>query len=290
MARIIPTSTPQLTASMSKTDLHHMPLPSFVSNSLTITPVGASDITPKPPPNVQNKVTIINLDAGSSTMVQQRSPLKSTTIPSNNLSVNHSQLESPSKRSTDHSIINIIASPSSDSSRPISVDSSPMASPVHSSTLQAHAMSFDRMAKPTVLLAKAAAELHRMTSKVSNETPIRISSVQSLAVANDKQKGEQTAANNFDDNSDSDGVEFISTSTTGIGSPSERFNDREKHVSVNKAKYKNPLEIARNNNLMETTKTQTINKVRKEPDVDVSKIMKQLKELEVMHLFYSHLL
>lgn len=274
--RTILSTSSSSTTTVSKTETHHLPLPNFLSNSLTITPVDASDGMPKPPAKFQNKVTITNIDPGAPASALQRSPPKVNATSNNDHTANHSQYESPSKRATDHSISNIMASPPSDTSRPISVDSTPMTSPVHLSSSLLH---LDKNAQSIVTLAKAAAELNRITTTTASteELPITINNVQSLATTSDLQKQQQRSKSiDLLESSDSDGVEFIGTSEHLIGSPSERYHDREKYVNVNKTKYK-ANDAAKT---LSGNKSQTLND--NIDGVDIQKTLQQLKELEVI--------
>lgn len=264
---------------LTKTDTHHMPLvPGFVSNSLTITPVDASDVTPKLPAKVQNKVTIINLDSQLRT-----SPNQSTSQAANN-----SQYDSPNKRATDHSITTIMASPSSDSSRPISVDSSPMTSPTHSSSSVAHVAKLERMAKPTVTLSKAATELQKLTAADSAKDPnsIRISSVKTMHATNNVSQSRTNAIELHD--SDSEGIEFFDINLSNmLGSPSERFHDSEKNIHVNEPKYKMPgnsdSAVVRNKSYSDASKATPSKSLNQDSNgVDVNLIMQSLKELQVI--------
>lgn len=234
---------------------HNLPLlPNFVSNLLTITPVDANDAAPKPPAKVQNQVTIINLDADAMSSAQQRTPPKSNGA-------------SPSKRATDHSISTIMASPPSDTSRPISIDSSPMTSPVHSSS------SID-------ILNKAAAVLHKWSGGLQEKSsdPIRISNVQSLATPSSVQKKQRSDTL---ESCSSDDVEFV-----GTGSPSDRYRDREKNANV---KQGLDSTASRNDNRSDTPKSQTGIKPQSSKDqsdhVDVGEILQQIKVLQVIYAF-----
>lgn len=175
-------TSPSPTTVLLTADAHVPLVPNFVSNSLTITPVSALDV-PKPPPKIHNRVEIINIDANSSMQFVQKRLVKEE----NSLqTINYA---------TDHSITHIMASPPS---RPISVDSSPVTSPVNfSATLVKSSQATMR----TVIQASPHPDPRQWKSQT---TPIMLG----------------------DGSSSDDGVEIISTNI--ISSPTKR--SKEKHL------------------------------------------------------------
>lgn len=280
-------NTSTLIANTSKTDSHSLPL-NFGSSSLTITAVDTTDMTTsKPLPSVPNKVTITNIDtsaSASSAPLQRNITSPSVSIHATN--GGHSIYNSPTKLASDHSIHHLISSPQ------IIHSTDSESSPVQLTTSRNFS---DSIGKPIAAVLSKAAELKKITAvKTSGkETPIQITSVQSMATIGSAAKSQRSDTIDINDSTSDDDVEIVEAPTVQllrevklIGSPSER-NDRPKCVTVNKLKYKSAMEsaIRSNNSRSDSPKTMGTIKAEataKDNDVDVIQIMKQLKELQVI--------